>query len=295
MPSSTMPSSIPTLSQLQEVLLDEEKCTDALFEYGILNLRSPCAACGPSMKRTRKLFRCRSASCGKSISIFRDSFFANTRLKCCEVLLIGYLWLSNATSTTIATLAGHSSHTVAEYIRHFQQLVASSIDEDDTLIGGPNVVVEVDESKMGKRKYHRGHPVEGVWIVGGVERTSERKIFAESVQNRNQETLLEIISRHVAPGSIIHTDLWRGYTGLERLGFVHRTVNHSQFFIDPDSGVHTNTIEGTWNGIKLNISPRNRNQDHVDGHLLSYIWKRKHCQNLWGGLINALRETSYPE
>lgn len=31
------------------------------------------------------------------------------------------------------------------------------------------VVVEVDEYKFGKRKYHKGHQVEGVWVVGGVE------------------------------------------------------------------------------------------------------------------------------
>jgi hypothetical protein len=33
-------------------------------------------------------------------------------------------------------------------------------------------IVEVDESKFGKRKYHRGHRVEGVWVIGGVERTA---------------------------------------------------------------------------------------------------------------------------
>ncbi len=39
-----------------------------------------------------------------------------------------------------------------------------------TMIGGKNIVVEIDESKFGKRKYHRGHRVEGVWVLGMVER-----------------------------------------------------------------------------------------------------------------------------
>jgi hypothetical protein len=44
---------------------------------------------------------------------------------------------------------------------------------EDAVIGGDNIVVEIDGSKLGKRKYHRGHRVEGVWVVGGIERTHE--------------------------------------------------------------------------------------------------------------------------
>lgn len=80
----------------------------------------------------------------------------------------------------------------------------------------------------------------------------------ESVANRSANTLLEVISRHVAPGSIIYTDLWKGYTRVqELLECPHFTVNHSQNFVDPITGVHTNTIEGLWNGLKLEIAPRN--------------------------------------
>ena len=49
------------------------------------------------------------------------------------------------------------------------------VEEGDMMIGGPGIVVEIDESKFGKKKYHRGHPVEGVWDLGGVERTADRE------------------------------------------------------------------------------------------------------------------------
>ena len=60
-------------------------------------------------------------------------------------------------------------------------------------IGGVNVVVEMGESKFGKRKYHHGHRVEGVWVVGAVERTPLRRMFAISVDDRSRETLHAII------------------------------------------------------------------------------------------------------
>ena len=46
-----------------------------------------------------------------------------------------------------------------------------------------------DESKFGRRKYHRGHPVKGQWVFGGVERESG-KTFLVPVQDRTADTLL---------------------------------------------------------------------------------------------------------
>jgi transposase-like protein len=147
---------------------------------------------------------------------------------------------------------------------------------------------------MGKRKYNRGHHVEGVWIVGGVERTPSRRMFLVKVENRNAQTMRDIISRYVNEGSIIQTDMWRGYNGVGEIGdYQHRTVNHSIHFRDPETGVHTNSIEGTWNGLKMKVPIRNRTQEKVEGHLLEFIWRRQQRYNLWIGFINALKNIHY--
>ena len=35
-------------------------------------------------------------------------------------------------------------------------------------IGGPGKFVQIDESKIVKRKYYRGHVVEGQWVFGKI-------------------------------------------------------------------------------------------------------------------------------
>src|SRR5438132_4373931 len=286
--------SIPSLKSLKDIFFDEQKCIDFLFENNILYKPQLCLHCGSSLYREDKLFRCVNRQCRKSMSIFKDSFFAKNHLKSSDTMLIGYFWLCKTKYTSINYITGHSSNTITNYMNFFRELVIDTLEDDDCMIGGVNIVVEIDESKFGRRKYHRGRMIEGVWVVGGIEKTDEKRCFVKVVQDRTAETLHDVISRNVLPGSIVHTDLWRGYRGIEQeLNMIHRTVNHSENFIDPDTGVHTNTIEGLWNGIKIQIPPRNRNKDTITNHLFEFIWHKRNCDNLWTSFLNALKTTGY--
>jgi hypothetical protein len=128
----------------------------------------------PILKEFNEVFKndqaCNKHGCRKRISIFKNSFFDHSKMKCNEVFRFGYLWLSGCNHKTIIRMTGHSSLTVIAYIGYYRQLVSSSLDDEDQVIGGPGIIVEVDESKFGKRKYNRGHRVDGVWVFGGVER-----------------------------------------------------------------------------------------------------------------------------
>ena len=55
-------------------------------------------------------------------------------------------------------------------------------------IGGHGVIVEVDETKLGKLKYNCGQVVEGAWVVNGIERTPQRRVFSVHVDCRDSET-----------------------------------------------------------------------------------------------------------
>ena len=107
-------------------------------------------------------------------------------------------------------------------------------------------------SKFGKRKYHRGHRVEGQWVFRGIEEESMRSFMA-ALDKRDEATLLPLIQKHIAPGTTIISDCWKAYCNLEKHGYEHHLVNHSKEFVS-DEGFHTNKIEGHWRQAKSKLA-----------------------------------------
>ena len=55
------------------------------------------------------------------------------------------------------------------------------------------------------------------------------------------------------PGSVIYSDQWAAYRRLSDYGYTHKTVNHSENFVDLDTGVCTNAIKVYWSRVKRQI------------------------------------------
>ena len=134
-------------------------------------------------------------------------------------------------------------------------------------IGGEGKIVEIDESKFGKRKYNVGRLVEGQWVFGGVCRDT-RECFMVPVEQRDSSTLLTIIKDRILPGTTIISDCWKAYNCLQEEGYHHLTVNHSLNFVDPDnSAIHTNNIERLWRDTKQRVPLYGRRKKHFVGYL----------------------------
>lgn len=296
---------LPPRRSLKKIFKDEESAIDFLIDQRIVIIPDACPNIhcqAVNFTRRHKKWRCNVKQCKKEWAVFSGSFFSQCRLKVNETLELSYLWLLGLKHGQICNYTGFGRKTITRKMKELRQLVSDSLDFTDMQIGGEGVVVEIDESKLGKNKYHKGHEVKGAWVLGGVERTDERKLFIVEVPDRKEATLLAIIKTHVLPGSIIITDCFKSYFNLNKL-YEHFTVDHSKNFVDPESGAHTNSIEGTWCALKYKIAPRNRTksigedgqvQEELLGDFLcEFQWRRKNSGNLWEGFLTALSEVKY--
>lgn len=129
----------------------------------------------------RTTVRCNNYRCKKYTYEIKGTSFAGANLPPNKILQMAYDWILYTRTTSMYMKNHHSFTTICDYRWYFSQLMSFDVEDSQYLVGGPNVIVEVDESKFDSRKYYKGHHVEGAWIVGGVERTDDRKFFAQKV------------------------------------------------------------------------------------------------------------------
>lgn len=269
---------------LHHLAQDLKLLIEFLFEVGLLKA-AVCKKCGSGMKQKLKksysdgsAYVCRKMvggnQCNTELSIRNNSWFSKSKLKLFEILLISYEILRGTKTGRIAEEYGFASTTLADWRQFINEVILNYIEENSEKVGGDGVVVEIDESKFGKRKYHKGHRVEGQWVFGGVERGSGR-VFLVAVHDRCEETLLSVIKEWIKPGTSVYSDCWKSYDCLTDEGYEHLKVNHSLTFVDPDTGCHTNTIESTWRHVKATLPTYNRKAD-FKFYLAMYMF-RKSC------------------
>ncbi len=115
--------------------------------------------------------------------------------------------------------------------------------------------VEVDETYVGgkRRGTPRGRPgpdSHKTPVFGIVQRGG--KVAALVTKDTKRATVMPIIETRVLDKGLIYSDEYTVYDSLERKGYQHKRVNHSQQ-VYVVGNVHTNTIEGFWSLLKNGI------------------------------------------
>jgi len=72
-------------------------------------------------------------------------------------MLVTYDILQKVPSKAIQKQYQTDEHTACDWFQFCREVVLDFIESKSGMIGGEGKVVEIDESKFGKRKYHRGH------------------------------------------------------------------------------------------------------------------------------------------
>ena len=208
------------------------------------------------------------------LTIRHESWLIDAKLPLETILEMAYLWSQSFSLNEIVHELKVSNKTAIEWCAFFRECCISRIIDNSTPIGGNGIEVEIDESKFGKRKYYRGHHVEGQWVFGGREKYNKRQIFMIPVPNRKEKTLIPLIKKWIKPGTIIHSDCWKGYCNLNKLGYTHVTVNHSKEFKNFYNAACTNSIESEWHHAKVYMPKYGVHKGLHAGYLAEFMWRR---------------------
>lgn len=161
-----------------------------------------------------------------------------------------------------------SDETIADWYSYCREVTIDALDRlyDKTgMIGGEGHIVEIDETKIGKRKYNRGRMVEGSWIFGMIDITTKNeadyRLEICEDNRRNEENLLKYIKKHIKPGTTIYSDCWSAYVNLEQHGYKHYTVNHSVESVS------------SWRDLKRKL--HGTHKDQLGEYLCAYLWRRE--------------------
>ena len=143
--------------------------------------------CVPCKDRSNGLkFECRGKGTKRhriERSIRQITWFEKSNVTLQEILKFTYWWTTGLTQQQIMLQLQISSSTLVDWSMFCWEVCEVTIEKESQQIGGKGKRVQIDESKVGKRKYHKGHYVEGQWIFGGIEENS-RKCFLIAVEDR---------------------------------------------------------------------------------------------------------------
>ncbi|XP_045121432.1 uncharacterized protein LOC123510360 isoform X2 [Portunus trituberculatus] len=244
-----------SLDLIADITRDEEATYAFLKQQNcILRTAPKCCICGRELtlvkcgRRIGAVWRCPSHK-GNCISIRSGSFWEKSRLPLSKLVQLAFCWAYDHSNKTCEDLTGVNKNTVGQWYQYFRDVCSHHLIQNPIMIGGENLIIELDESVVTRRRDRTGHGTPERLVFGGFC-PSTQEGFLVFVPNKEAATLLPIIQQYVRPGSIIHTDGLASYDGIGEIDvqppYIHHRVDHSGDFVDPNTGASTNHVEEYW-------------------------------------------------
>ncbi|XP_014778708.1 uncharacterized protein LOC106875185 [Octopus bimaculoides] len=243
-------------------------------------------------------WRCRK--CKKTVSIRKNTFLERSQLPVFKIFSIILDFICEMPVSSSMSMNNVSKCTAIQWYQYCREICSKILIRNRKKLGGPNHVVEVKKCLMFKDNNQVEHVEQSFWVVGFYDNT--QKIgYMQHIPDTKAETVEAVIMENVVQGSIIFTDEWASYRELQRLGYIHNTVDHSRNFVDPESGATTNHVEAYCSRIKSKLkyksgSSGNMRWLHVEEAVYREFYHMK-CDKSWENyktFINHIAEI-YPQ
>lgn len=274
-----------------------------LQNHHILQRQPPtCIMCAREMTEVKAdrvkddiIWRCPSHK-GQKVPIRRGSFLHNHNISLSDFIAIVYFWSHDISLNSAVSMIGLSKPTLIDWYSYLRDVCSHKLLTTPIQIGGPGVIVEIDESVVSRRKYNRGHRVNERWVFGGIDNVTKYG-FLREIERRDAATLLPLIEQYILPGSIIHSDGWPAYHGIAAIPVIppyqHETVNHNENFVDPVTGATTNHVECMWKNMKRKLKALSGTRvEMLPAYFDEFLWKQRYGRTHDEAMLNILLHIS---
>ena len=265
---------------IQRFYKNDTAAIQFLRNHGCLPSSIKCPKCNTELRYydTSRMWRCNTnrlipgtrtrKKCGYKISDNHGTFLEKVKFSPWKVVLFANSWLRKWYNLNIIKInLGATNHTITDWRSFCSEVTEYWLENNIEAIGGPGMIIEIDETVIVKRKNNKGRILKEIWIFGGIERTTGKCFVVELIEGfnlqgltrderlkrlpRDKATLIPIIQQYIKPGSTIYSDGWSAYEGLTDVGYKHGVVIHKENFLNPDDkGIHTQKIERLWRDLK---------------------------------------------
>lgn len=275
-----------------------------LRSKGLLTQFFDCIHCGIRTKEVLTnrncdsiAYRCMNTMCSKYGTFFSiriNSFFHYFKIDLKDCLKIVWKWHNGQKQVNILAEVNISPSLLCKFFKILRGCCKKYFNFNPIILGGPNVICEVDESLFRyKPKFYRGRAIKNeIWVFGIADTSfTPCKVFLQVVPNRTANTLLPLIHQHCRPGSIIYSDMWRAYNELANSKFFsYASVNHSENFVDPITNVHTQHIESFWAKAKnVIVGMKGVYGVNIDELLFEFMFKENVVRGCFEEVISLIK------
>ncbi|KAG8321258.1 hypothetical protein J6590_108634 [Homalodisca vitripennis] len=206
-------------------------------------------------------------------SIRRGTWFENSSFSIQDVLLLSYYWYREYPHRTVQyEMQTSSARIILDWYNFCKGTCVDILLSRNSSVGGHGIKIELYESKFWKRSHGDNHKVVSQWVFCGLERDSTN-CFLANVMDKTPKTILNVLKRHVLPGTVIYSDIWKD-TKIEQEVYSHLTVHHELTFRDMENGGVGNTAEGIWTMIKRQFPAAKRSKALFDGFIGEFMYRR---------------------